>query len=512
MKEFSLGSRRRARPGVQQAMEAAIARIIAAAQGDLTTPSPAALHKYLPDLATAIDRLLREVRTDLDNVHALAMFDAVTSLPNRTSFRHEAERALRTARAGGECALFFIDLDNFKGVNDTYGHAHGDQLLAMVAARLNAIAASVAAEHYHGRNPIVGRLAGDEFTMLLPEVDNTAQAHQVAGALLNALMAPFDLSGHVLDVGASIGVSLRSTAGSSLTDLMRAADVAMYHAKASGRGQYQFYSEALAEKLADRTRLENDLRAGISRRELALLVQPQISLHDGSLVTAEALLRWHHPVDGLLMPHNFLAAADESGLIFDISGWSVREAMRIVADWAGRGVTNRLSVNLTARQMNRADFFPMLRRSADELGVSLDVFEIEVTEANLNDCGDAVVRELAALRDQGARLTIDTVGIGMSSLARLRQLPVDRLKLHRSLTADIVTDKSARAIAQAMIALAHGLGFEAVAAGIETQEQIDILRVMGCDAVQGYAIAPPMALDAFLTWASVPKKRIRTLA
>jgi diguanylate cyclase len=512
MKEFPLQTHDRVWPGVKQAIDAATARIVAATQGDLSTPSPVIIGKHLPALAQALDDLFGEVRTNLDTVHALAMFDPVTSLPNRTSFRREAERALRGLPVNAESALFFIDLDNFKSVNDTYGHAQGDQLLAMVANRLRSVARSVADYDVKSEAPIAGRLAGDEFTLLVPIIDGVAAARRVARALLIALMEPFDLSGHVLDVGASIGVSLCSTAGHSLTELMRAADVAMYHAKTSGRGQFQFYSEALAEKLADRTRLENDLRAGIERNELALLVQPQVSLIDGSLVTAEALLRWNHPVDGLLMPHSFLQAAEESGLIFEISEWSVRAAMGIVALWESRGLANRLSVNLSARQMNRADFFPNFWKYAAEMNISVGRFEVEVTEANMNDCGDAVFRELAAMRNEGARVTIDTVGVGMSGLARLRHWPVDRLKIHRSMSAEIVTDKGARAVAQAMIGLAHGLGYEAVAAGVETQEQIDILRVMGCDAVQGYAIAPPMSLDAFADWRSAPKKRARTPA
>ncbi len=506
MEEFLPDSRTRKRAGVTQAVEAATARIVAATKGDLSTLTPTIVGQHLPELAVALDGLLADVRANLDSVSTLAMFDPVTALPNRLHFRREAERTLRALPNDGQAALFFIDLDNFKAVNDTYGHAQGDQLLAMVAGRLLTVAG-----HEAGA-PVVGRLAGDEFTLLFPAMADPVDAARIGSALLAAMIEPCNVAGHSVDVGASIGIALSADVGFALTDLMRAADVAMYYAKTNGRRQYQFYTEALAEQLAVRSQLDSDLRAGITRNELALLVQPQVALADGSVIAAEALLRWNHPEDGLRMPHQFLAAAEESGLIFGISQWSVAKAMQIAADWATQALPIRLAVNLGARQMNHADFFPHFRALVTQNKVPMGIFEVEVSEDSMMECGDAVIRELAALRSEGARITIDTAGVGMSSLAQLRHLPVDRLKIDRSLIADIATDVRARAIAQAMIGLGHGLGYEVIAAGVETTEQIDILRVMGCDAVQGYAIAPPMALDAFEAWRSVPKTRFSTPA
>jgi diguanylate cyclase len=504
MDEFSPNLRAYGRAGVTQAIAVATARIVAATNGDLSTQTPDLVRKHIPDLATALDGLFADIRANLDSVSTLAMFDPVTSLPNRLHFRREAERALRALSDEAQAALFFIDLDNFKGVNDTYGHAQGDQLLALVADRLRTVASR------EGGAPVVGRLAGDEFTLLFAGIESAGDAARIGAALLAAMTEPCNVAGHIVDVGASIGIALSADVGGALTDLMRAADVAMYCAKANGRRQYQFYTEALAEQLAIRSQLDSDLRAGIARNELALLLQPQVSLLDGSIIAAEALLRWNHPQDGLRMPHQFLAAAEESGLIFGISQWSVAEAMQIAADWTKQKSPIRLAVNLGARQMNHADFFPHFRALAARHKVPMAMFEIEVTEDNMMDCGDAVIRQLAAMRSEGARITIDTAGVGMSSLAQLRHLPVDRLKIHRSLINDIATDVSARAIAQAMIGLGHGLGYEVIAAGVETVEQIDILRVMGCDAVQGYVIAPPMSLDTFVDWRSAPKKRAST--
>jgi diguanylate cyclase len=506
MAGFSLTTRKQTRSGTAHAIDAATMRIAAAAKGDLSTPTPVMVGKHFPEFAEALNNLFANVRANFDSVSTLAMFDPVTSLPNRTHFREEAERMLRALPDCANAALFFVDLDNFKSVNDTYGHAQGDQLLAMVAQRLRIVADN------GSKLALVGRLAGDEFTLLFGDLDGRADANHLGGEILGAMTAPFDVAGHSVDVGASIGIALRSDAGHALTDLMRAADVAMYHAKAQGRRQFQFYSEALAEQLAARSQLDRDLRAGIARGELALMVQPQISLATGAIIASEALLRWQHPARGTMMPHQFLAAAEESGLIFDISNWSLVEAARIAADWKRRRTSGRLAVNLGARQMSHADFFAHFRGLVGKRKIPMASFEIEVTEDNMMACGDTVIRELAAIRDEGARITIDTAGIGMSSLAQLRTLPVDRLKIHHSLIADVAIDARAQAIVQAMIGLGHGLGYQVIAAGVETPEQIDILRVMGCDAVQGYAIAPPMSLDAFAAWRSPSKKRAKTTA
>jgi diguanylate cyclase len=506
MDDFSPGLRQRADSGQAQAINVATARIVAATQGDLATEIPHIVSEYFPELATALDGLLADVRANLDRVSTLAMFDPVTSLPNRIHFRREAECLLRNLPENALAALLFVDLDNFKAVNDTYGHAQGDQLLALVADRLRAVAAEECGV------PVVGRLAGDEFTLLFPAIKSPDDAARIGCAVLSAMTQSCNVAGHSVDVGASIGIALSADVGCALPDLMRAADVAMYHAKTNGRRQYQFYTEALAERLAERIQLDSDLRAGIARNELALMVQPQVSLVDGALIASEALLRWNHPTQGQMMPHKFLPAADESGLIFDISDWSLVKATQIAADWTRRKVPSRLAINLGSRQMNHADFFPRFHELVAALNLPMSVFEVEVTEDNMMECGEAVIRELTALRSAGAVVTIDTAGIGMSSLAQLRLLPVDRLKIHRSVITEIAGDTKTRAVVQAMIGLGHGLGCEVIAAGVETVEQIDILRVMGCDAVQGYAIAPPMSLDAFTAWRSAPKTRLKTPA
>ncbi|AYJ85900.1 bifunctional diguanylate cyclase/phosphodiesterase [Sphingomonas paeninsulae] len=497
---MSWASAERSIAGVAESVDAASVRIVAAAQGDLISPTPAAVGKTLPEISMALDSLFRQVRANLDSVHALAMFDPVTSLANRTNFRREADHILRSLSAESEAALFFLDLDNFKAVNDTYGHAQGDQLLAMVANRLRVVADAEGVRSATVDLPLVGRLAGDEFTILFPHVDGVAGATRVARGLLAVMTESFDLAGHSLDIGASIGVAMRPAAGQSLPALMRAADLAMYHAKASGRAQFQFYSDALATQLADRTRLENDLRLAVERDELTVALQPQLSLADGSIIAAEALLRWNHPVDGMRTPETFIAAAEESGIIFEVGHWSIDAVGRMAAEWAKADLPYRLAVNISPRQINRADFFPRLRKAIEHHGISLKTLEFEISEGLAMSCGEAVLSEIAKLREGGARVALDDFGSGYSSLTRLSHLPIDRVKIDGTLIADIATHVDARTIVQSIIGLAHGLGFEVVAEGVETADQMEVLRVMGCDAAQGFAIAHPMSEAEFLAW------------
>jgi len=492
--------------GIAASVDAATERVIAAAQGDLGSPTPREVGEALPELSVALDGLFHQVRANIDNVHALAMFDPVTSLPNRTSFRRDAERIMRGLPETARSALVFIDLDNFKAVNDTLGHAHGDQLLGMVANRLRTVTrAEIARRGDAALDAVIGRLAGDEFTILFPEVDDEASVTRTARGLLAALTEPFQLAGHHIEVGASMGIAMRPTHGRALTALMRAADVAMYHAKAQGRGQFRFYTEALAEKLADRTRLETDLRGAIERDEFTAVFQPQLSLVTGKVVGAEALLRWNHPVEGLRLPGSFLDAAEESGLIHALGDWAIENAAKVLARWPSLGLDHRLAINISPRQIARADFFPKLREALKRHGAPIHMLEIEITETVAMKCGEVVLAEIAALRAQGATVAIDDFGAGYSNLARLRQLPVDRIKLDRSLIVDVATNDDARLIVQAVVNLVHGLGCTAVAEGVEEQAQIDVLRVIGCDAVQGFIFATPMSEADYVAWSKVER-------
>lgn len=496
--------------GVATAVDVATARIVDAADGDLTTRMPVEVGKALPLLSGALDGMFAQVRANLESATAMAQFDPLTALPNRTHFRHEAEREMTGAPEGSMSALAFVDLDHFKAINDTLGHAQGDQLLAKVANRLRGVAAGEAARsHGSAGEAVVGRLAGDEFTLLFPNVEGRADAARLGDLLLAALTKPFDLVDQQIVIGASIGIALSPEHGTTLTTLMRAADVAMYHAKASGRGQYQFYAESLAERMAQRSQLEEELRDAIDRREFTMAFQPQVSLIDGQVQVAEGLLRWNHPTDGLRLPRSFIGCAEESGLIVEIGDWAIEALAERAALWTQDPLAPRIAVNLSPRQIARPEFFTRLWSALSRTNAQLSLIEFEVSEAVLMDCGEHVLDQIRRLQREGATIAIDDFGAGSSSLARLRSLPFDSIKLDASLIAGIDSDPAARDVVQAVIGLVHSLGAKAIAEGVETAGQYDILRVMGCDAAQGYAIAPPMTEVDYRVWAGKTRDRMR---
>ena len=488
------------------AMDSAILRLSHAAQGDLTSDIPAEIHDCIPDLSEAMHRLFRQLSVNLESVHRLAMFDSVTALPNRTNFRRTCERLLIDLPAGTIAALFFIDLDRFKTVNDTMGHAVGDMLLGMVANRLRAVGDRVS-DDLGAPQPLIGRLAGDEFTMFVSHLPDAAEAARIGRELLRALAEPFDLVGTDVEIGASIGIAMRPDHGGNLTDLMRAADAAMYHAKACGRGRAEYFTQELADRLADRSRTEHDLRAAIDQDQFALVYQPQVGLPDGRLVAAEALLRWHHPRDGLRLPGTFIARAEETGLIVEIGEWVIATVAETIARWGRMGIEQRLAINISPRQLDHAAFFKRLRAAMRAANAPARLLELEISETLAMRCSQEAIEAIALLRADGATIAIDDFGTGYSNLARLRDLPVDRVKLDPSLIEHIAVSAEARTIAHAVIGLIHGLGCEVVGEGIESQAQADVLRVIGCDAIQGYAIAEPMGEAAFVAWARQDDRR-----
>lgn len=486
-------------------IDAAISRLARAAQGDLSSEIPKEIAENVPQLASAMEGLFHQIGANLDSVHRLAMFDPVTGLANRTNFRRNCERMLADLPVGTDAALFFIDLDRFKAVNDTMGHAMGDMLLGMVANRLRAVADRVTAATGTAQ-PLIGRLAGDEFTMFFPELTDRDEAGRIARGLLFALGEPFDLAGHDVEIGASIGIALRPDHGTSLTDLMRAADAAMYHAKDTGRGRAEHFSETLAAQIADRAQLEFDLREAIDRNQFALVFQPQVSLVEGRIVAAEALLRWRHPTLGLKLPGSFIKRAEETGLIVEIGEWVIATVADTIARWSAMGIEQRLAINISPRQLDHVSFFRGLRAAMQAAKAPARLLELEITETLAMHCSGEVIDAITMLRADGATIAIDDFGTGYSNLARLRDLPVDRVKLDRSLIEHIAVKAEARTIVQAVIGLVHGLGCEAVAEGIENQAQADVLRVIGCDVIQGYAVAHPMDEDDFISWSRSDKR------
>ena len=473
-------------------------RLMAVEEGDLVSPAPASVRKAMPKLAQAVDTLFAEVRASIENAHALGMYDPVTSLPNRLHFRSEADKLLGEA-AGKTSAMLFVDLDRFKSVNDSLGHARGDQLLIMVANRLRVVVNAEFTGSSRNR-PLLARLAGDEFTMFFPAVEEVAEIERLARRVVLAISEPFELSSHSVDIGASIGVALSPDHGVTIESLMRAADIAMYRAKALGGGQHCLFNDELAAEHQSKVDTEKALTEAVQRGEFVLAYQPQMSLSTGEIAGAEALLRWNHPRDGLRGPNSFIPVAERTGLIAEIGDWVTGEIAAVLADWSQRGFGRRLAFNISPRQLDRPDFFARLRHTFGDAQVPLFLVELEFTESAAMEVSETVLAEIAALRGDGVTISIDDFGTGYSNLARLRTMPLDRVKLDPSLIAEIETCEKARVIVQAVIQLIKGVECEIVAEAVETAAQADILRAMGCDTVQGYVFAQPMFEGEFLDW------------
>jgi diguanylate cyclase (GGDEF)-like protein len=486
-------------------------RLLAVEDGDLMSPAPESLRRTLPKLATAVDTLFAEVRASIENAHALGMYDPVTSLPNRLHFRSEADKLLSEATKDTKSAMLFVDLDRFKVVNDSLGHARGDQLLIMVANRLRVVVNAEFTGSARAR-PLLARLAGDEFTIFFPQLESIEEIERIARRIVLSISETFELSAHSVDIGASVGIALSPEHGTSVELLMRAADIAMYRAKSLGGGQYCLFNDRLAAEHQERIDTEKALTEALQRDEFVLAFQPQMSLVTGELCGAEALLRWNHPRDGLRLPATFIPVAERTGIIADIGEWVIAEVIASLASWHPNGFSGRISFNVSPRQVERSEFFLKLRQALADAEVPLAMVELEFTESAAMEVSSTVLEEIAALRDEGARIAIDDFGTGYSNLARLRSMPLDRVKLDPSLIADIDTNEKARVIVQAVIQLIKGVGCEVIAEAVETVAQADILRAMGCDTVQGFIFAPAMFEKDFLAWTASSRDADKSVA
>ncbi len=474
-----------------RALSALGARLLAVEDGDLVSPAPPIVRRTMPKVAAAVDTLFAEVRASIENAHALGMYDPVTSLPNRLHFRSEADKLLGDVADAARSAMLFVDLDRFKNVNDSLGHARGDQLLIMVANRLRVVVTAELSEKV-ARRPLLARLAGDEFTIFFPQIQSVDDVERVARRVALAIAEPFELYGHSVDIGASIGVAVSPDHGSSIESLMRAADIAMYRAKSRGGGQHCLFNDDLANEYYQKIETEKALTEAVQRGEFQLALQPQLSLTTGEIVGAEALLRWNHPRDGMRMPGTFIPVAERTGLVAEIGEWVMGEVAAVLGGWHRDGFNHRLSFNVSPRQLDRIDFFIRLRQVFADQGVPLSMIELEFTESAAMEVSEDVLAEIGALRDDGAHIAIDDFGTGYSNLARLRSMPLNRVKLDPSLIADIETSEKARVIVQAVVHLIKGVGCEIVAEAVENSAQADILRAMGCDTVQGFAFGEPI--------------------
>lgn len=420
-----------------------------------------------------------------DRIAYLAWHDTLTGLANREQLQHLLRARLDVARQQGrQLALLFADLDRFKTINDTLGHHVGDDVLKLCAQRLQDSIRS---------SDLVARLGGDEFVVVLGDVDDTSVISRLGDKLLDVLSRPMQVHGRELHVSASLGVSLYPQDGETVAELMRHADAAMYRAKALGRRTLAFYSPDLQSDNVQRFELESQLRLALSRQELSLHFQPQFLAVDGSLVGFEALLRWRTQSDGWVPPDRFIPLAEETGLIHEIGDWVLDEACRQWCRWADLGAPHlRVSVNLSAHQLRAPGLQERLQHLLAEHELPAGVLELELTETVAMHDPASSIERMGQLRDAGVTWAVDDFGTGYSSLAYLKTLPIQRIKLDRAFVRDLERSPDDQAICSAAIRLAHALGLELVAEGVETVAQHHFLRLHGCDVMQGYHLGRPM--------------------
>lgn len=475
---------------LMRAYDDASARLLSAAQGDLSSPVSMHIETHMPDLAHAMHSVFSKVRVDLDAVQTLAMFDPVTGLANRTSFCRQVERILLEQPPAGPAPMMFIDLDGFKAVNDTLGHATGDQLLVRVAGRLREAAMAQAQAGNSGA--VIGRLAGDEFTMFFPSMPPEVSAMQVGRSIKQALSEPYDMNGSQVEIGASIGVAYYPEHGTSLAALLRSADHAMYDAKNNGRKRVQLYTKDLELRIAGRTEQEREIRHALERDEFLLEFQPQIDFGTGQVIGAEALVRWAHPNRDLMLPETFVPLAEETGLIVELGEWIMGHVCQTATRWAAVGVTHRLSINISARELAQPDFFVRFAAAMERHGTPADMLELELTESLIPKLQPHILDALISLRNRGVHIAVDNFGTGFSNLSRLKDMPIDRVKIDRRLVSDIARSEEARTICSAVVGLIKQLGLDIVVEGVESEDQIEILRVMGCMKFQGFHLSRPI--------------------
>lgn len=435
-------------------------------------------------------RLRVEVQRKTAQLENLAYYDPLTNLANRKFFMEQLEQATSSGkRSGRGFALMFIDLDGFKHINDTLGHAEGDNLLKQIAHNLRAALRE---------SDIVARLGGDEFTVLSLDTTNEFQALAVAEKLLGALSTPVTLSHQQITASGSIGITLFPNDGNNSSELMQNADLAMYKAKAEGRNNYQFFSANLQKHAQRRLQIEAELRNAINASQFHLEYQPIICLNTGRVLGVEALLRWKHPERGLVSPDEFIPVAEESGLITTLGSWVIRQACQEIHTLNQNrddSAPLQLAINLSPLQLHHRNLLQTLDEALEGLGLNADQLTFEVTESTLMDRLDESLLVLNKIRRLGSRIAIDDFGTGYSSLSMLKLLPVNSVKIDRSFVRDIDTDGDDREIVAAIISIGHRLGLKVVAEGVETREQLQFLCAHRCDTAQGFLFSRPLPID-----------------
>ena len=446
-----------------------------------------------PDLFTCVVRDITERKKVDETIRRLALSDSLTGLANRNLFHRRLNDSIQVARRHQQLlAVMFLDLDKFKSINDTFGHPIGDKLLKVVGERLSERCRAV---------DTVARLGGDEFAIILADVKDPEYVGIPAGRILRALADPIVVDGNELITSTSIGISLYPQDATDPEELIRRADLALYEAKATGRGRFRLYDHKLEAQAHAQRILDHDLRLALVRGEFQLHYQPQLDIRAGTVVGTEALIRWYHPERKLMSPAEFIPAAEVNGLIVPIGAWVIETACRQNKKWQEEGLPPvRIAVNISPRQFHSDDLIDTVRSALEESGLDPWWLELEITEGMVMDHADLVVGKLSQLRDLGVEMAIDDFGTGFSSLSYLKRFPVQRLKVDQSFVRDLTTDADDAAIAEAIIRMGHGLNLGVIAEGVETEEHVAWLLGQGCEQAQGYYFSRPLPPDDLARW------------
>jgi diguanylate cyclase (GGDEF)-like protein len=444
-------------------------------------------NRALAEWNAGLEQRIQERTQELDEERRHALFlagrDLLTGLPNRLMFGKHLSHLLERLSHPERIALLYLDLDGFKAVNDTLGHGTGDQLLKAVADRLSALAEP---------SVLSARLGGDEFAVVQAAGEQPRDAIAFAERLIASLQAPFELEGRSVRIGTSVGIAITADGSEDAQTLLHNADVSLYRAKSVKRGGWELFSAEMDLERLSRLALERDLRGGLAQEQFELFYQPLVDARGGALVGFEALLRWRHPERGLVPPVHFIPVTEEIGLIHELGAWVLRRAC---ADAAGWPPELRVAVNLSAVQFTKPTLLDNVQVALEEAGLAPDRLELEITESVLMQDSETTLALLHRLRSQGTRIAMDDFGTGFSSLSYLRRFPFDKIKIDRSFVKAMTDDEGSIAIIRAVVGLGRALKIKILAEGVETSEQLDVLRFEGCDELQGYLFSEPKPLD-----------------
>lgn len=442
----------------------------------------------------AIVQDFTEQRLIENRVKQLAYYDTLTELPNRTLFQERLESAMHDAhKQSTQLAILYFDLDDFKRVNDTFGHAVGDKLLQEVGVRLNkSLRTSPDADQKYLQSNTIARMGGDEFTIVLTNIKNSEDAEKIAKRIIDVISQPFQLDGYELYSSPSIGIALYPKDGDCADTLLKNADMAMYEAKRVGKNIYKIHDAQMDERAAKHYKIYTQMRMALERNEFSLVYQPQLDLISGSVYSVEALLRWNNKSLGIVPPDEFIPAAEDNGLIIPIGEWVLRTACAQAKKWMDDGFAiDAVAVNISALQFMRSDFPSVVCQALEDTGLPPASLELEITESLLASDINHAVNTLKRLNDIGVILSIDDFGTGYSSLSQLKNFPIDRLKIDQSFIRNVTDNLDDAAITRAVIAMACSMNIKVLAEGVETHAQLDFLRENHCDEIQGYYISKP---------------------